>query len=85
MYITISTSLLFFFQITLQDEELKNKVRVILLNISRQQFPKNKSPINNVFISQEKGKHNCYNIDFMAVHSENPFMHNIIIYFTKLN
>ncbi|XP_077289242.1 uncharacterized protein LOC143913382 [Arctopsyche grandis] len=42
-------------KITLQDEQAKNKVRVIMMNLSRHKFPKDKSPVKNIYLSADKG------------------------------
>lgn len=41
-------------KITLQDEKVKNKVRVIMLNITRVRIPQDKSPVKKIFVSQDK-------------------------------
>lgn len=45
-------------QITLQDEAIKNKVRVIMVNFSGTIVPKDKELVNNVYLDVKniKGK-----------------------------
>lgn len=46
----------FLFQITLQDETLKNKVRVIMVNFTKNVIPKDKNFVNNVYLDIDKIK-----------------------------
>lgn len=54
-------------KITLQDEAIKNKVRVIMVNFSRCTIPKNKELVKNIYLDVEnnedlKGKKSVYMI-----------------------
>ncbi|CAH0731972.1 unnamed protein product, partial [Brenthis ino] len=54
-------------KITLQDESIKNKVRVIMVNFSRCSIPKGKDFVNNIYLDVEnnkalKGKKSVYMI-----------------------
>ncbi|GBP16162.1 hypothetical protein EVAR_9881_1 [Eumeta japonica] len=54
-------------KITLQDESIKNKVRVIMVNFSKAAVPKDKSFLNNIYLDIEnnidlKGKKSVYMI-----------------------
>lgn len=54
-------------KITLQDESIKNKVRVIMIGFSRATIPKDKNLVNNVYLDVEnnkdlKGKKSVYMI-----------------------
>lgn len=48
-------------QITLQDEDIKNKVRVIMIHFSRLAIPKDKSPLNKVYLDPHN-KGNYYHL-----------------------
>ncbi|XP_030036310.1 uncharacterized protein LOC115452016 [Manduca sexta] len=43
-------------KITLQDESIKNKVRVIMVNFTRTTVPKNKELVNNIYLDVENNK-----------------------------
>lgn len=47
-------------QITLQDESIKNKVRVIMVNFSRATVPKDKELVNNIYLDVENIEGNLY-------------------------
>lgn len=54
-------------KITLQDEAIKNKVRVIMVNFSRTSVPKDKELVNNIYLDVDnnkdlKGKKSVYMI-----------------------
>ncbi|XP_053615447.1 uncharacterized protein LOC128678134 [Plodia interpunctella] len=54
-------------KITLQDEKIKNKVRVIMVNFSKCSIPKSKDLVNNIYLDVEnnkdlKGKKSVYMI-----------------------
>lgn len=43
-------------QITLQDEAIKNKVRVIMVSFSKNVMPKSKDFVNNIYLDVENNK-----------------------------